>query len=296
MYFASPRFVDECKPTTALNDVINLIASDGANTDAIMQRLATLARAESSDIGLWVARKGILEAGRAVESIFRGDTREWPYLAIKFQIVPYFSRTVILECPSPWVCENHAAFYLVWSGSIPELPCGPLSFPDSIGYPSGSFRHVVGNRQWEEIKNGQVYDRYIEQDRTKDYVELLTKRGGSDFRLRLHYDRVDWFTGGQWVPVADSLWSRPGITPVTFPDSIGYPSGSFRHVVGNRQWEEIKNGQVYDRYIEQDRTKDYVELLTKRGGSDFRLRLHYDRVDWFTGGQWVPVADSIIAR
>ena len=72
-----------------------------------------------------------------------------------------------------------------------------LRVPDGRAYwthKKGAFEHKKG-KLWEEVKDGKVVSKFVEEGRTKEYVEMHEK--GRDVTLRLYSDRVESKGGGR---------------------------------------------------------------------------------------------------
>lgn len=122
VYFASKRFVDWAKPTTAGKWVLKAVATSGA--DAVrtaLQECKTEALKEAKEVGAWLQKKGAREAQGAARAMLTGEKITWPYLAIKWQTVGYWSRKKIAGGGyTPWIRETHAAFVLIWRPITPS--------------------------------------------------------------------------------------------------------------------------------------------------------------------------------
>ncbi len=115
-YVASKRFVDWATPETAGRWVLTAIATAGtaAVTSAIRES-QNMSMKEAAEIGGWLQQKGIRESTAVVRSILSGERVDWPYLAVKWQAVPYYSQNLVAGRPvGPRIPVSHAAFVLVW--------------------------------------------------------------------------------------------------------------------------------------------------------------------------------------
>jgi hypothetical protein len=102
---------------------------------------------------------------------------------------------------------------------------------------------------------------------TKEFLEKkeeMTKQG-----LKLHQES-SWKVAGQELRAG--VWLRE-------PDGRGFwarKNGSLEHVKG-KLWEEKADGKVTCKFVEETRTKEYVEMVDK--DRNVTLRVYADRVE-----------------
>lgn len=113
---ARKKFVDEVKPSAALNDIISLILTAGASSEAIAKRLANLLEQEGNYIAVELQKKGVREAQQILPRLLKGEAVNLTdyYIAVHWQTIPFYSRTLILRRPvTEWIGETHGAYYIV---------------------------------------------------------------------------------------------------------------------------------------------------------------------------------------
>lgn len=131
-YFASPKFAEEVKPSSAAGKALSLIVSGGASSEAIAKELSDLMLAEVENISKWLKELAKDEAQNYARELIqgRGVRLKDYFIAVKWQTLEYRSRTLILQQPTPWISENHGAFYIV---IMPQDPNGnPIIPPEPI--------------------------------------------------------------------------------------------------------------------------------------------------------------------
>lgn len=143
VYLASRRFVGEVCTSKGLGIVISLIASRGSNAPQIMQRIKELAAMEAEELALWLSRRvdnlGIDAAHRIGTSVLQGEGVQIPryHVSLKWVTIEYRRKVLVADsnvAVTPWIKENHGAFYLV----VKKSPSGKDTQPSSNGYGEGS--------------------------------------------------------------------------------------------------------------------------------------------------------------
>ncbi|MGO8899658.1 MAG: hypothetical protein ACLQU5_15115 [Isosphaeraceae bacterium] len=137
IYFASKRFTDWASPETAGDWVITAIATGGSAAVAqAMQQSEQQASQEAPEIIAWLESKGIAEARDVVAQILSGGRVEWPFLAVKWQTVGYFSWTEAAgRAVTPQIRSTHAAFVIIWQ----DQPGGGAGQGQGRGGPQYTF-------------------------------------------------------------------------------------------------------------------------------------------------------------
>ena len=116
VYVASKRFVDWATPETAGRWVVTAIATAGtAAVTSALRESQNMSMKEAAEIGVWLQAKGIRESAAVVRSILSGERVDWPYLAVKWQVVSYYSQNLVAgKLVGPQIPVSHAAFVLIW--------------------------------------------------------------------------------------------------------------------------------------------------------------------------------------
>ncbi len=184
VYFASERFVDWASPETAGQRVISLVASGGASGGAIMAEVSQEAMRELTALTAWLRAKGEREAEATARAILTGRRVDFPFLALKWQTVGYFSQNYLLgNKVGPEIRSTHAAFAIVWKGNIGGGG-GHAGGMARTSFESGAGRFVqTGPRVWQERRTNGQRSLMTEVGRTAEYVELYDVSRRLGFRL-----------------------------------------------------------------------------------------------------------------
>ena len=91
MYVASRRFVTWAAPETAGEWVIRAVATGGADGGRIMAEVSRESLAELDAVAGWLRAEGRREAEATARAILTGRRVDWPFVALTWQTVGYFS-------------------------------------------------------------------------------------------------------------------------------------------------------------------------------------------------------------
>lgn len=115
VYFASRGFVNWASAAKSVQWAGELIATSGAAGSAIMAEVTSESSKESAALTKWLQAKGVREASRMAKDLLSGKTRNYPYIALKWQSIKYESKRRIGGVDvTPWIPIRHGAFYFVW--------------------------------------------------------------------------------------------------------------------------------------------------------------------------------------
>jgi hypothetical protein len=221
VFFASHRLVDWLSPETAGDWVIvGLVSGGTAAVAQAMQKIEEQAMLEANDIINWLQFKGIGEARNVALQLLSGQRIEWPFMALKWQTVGYFSQTFVADRPvTPERRVTHAAFVLIWSGNGGGQPIPPIPPPvPPQGYArTGQFDFVGSNglasyirlndRDWIEKGSGLNIP-FVTSQEAPAFVDLFD--ASRNLTIRLANDGGQfWTQGSGWNTLERGTWVTP---------------------------------------------------------------------------------------
>lgn len=223
VYFASQRLVDWLSPETAGEYVIaGLVEGGPAAVQQAMNRIQQQSRLEAQDIINWLQQKGLSEAQNVVWMLLSGQRIEWPFMAVKWQTVGYFSQRFVAGRPiGPEIRSTHAAFVLIWSGNQAQRPIPLPQPPGNPQVPSGrtrQFEYVHTNGQvgayfrlndgrWINRDGGFTYQ-FVTQREAADFVDIFDRSRSLTIRLG-NAGGQSWTRGNGWNALERGRWVGP---------------------------------------------------------------------------------------
>ncbi len=118
VYFASKGFVNFVSPGTLGQAYLDGLASGGIGVAQLLQRAHDVAMHEVNEVTAWLALKGVSEAAATARAILNGQQVDWPFLAVKWQPVKYYTNLrVVGGMVQADIQTGHGAFALIWKGN-----------------------------------------------------------------------------------------------------------------------------------------------------------------------------------
>jgi hypothetical protein len=118
VYFASKEFVNYVSPGTFGQAFLDGLASGGTSVGQALQKAEDVALHEVNEVTAWLVLKGVSEAAATAKAILTGQKVDWPFLAVKWQPVHYFTDIqVVGGIVKADIQVSHGAFALVWQGN-----------------------------------------------------------------------------------------------------------------------------------------------------------------------------------